>query len=199
MKIRFIGDVHGKVQQYIEVLDDEGDYDYSIQVGDMGIGFVNFPTFQEPIKDFFIRGNHDNPEICKLKNNYIQDGHYDDQLSMMFVGGADSINKAWRTIGIDWWDNEQCSFDEFTKIYDNYEFYKPRVMVTHDCPQSIVQHLNMRAVEDQPLTRQALQAMLEVHRPELWVMGHWHKSLDITIDGTRFICLNELEWKDIEL
>lgn len=80
MKIRFIGDVHGKVQKYLEVLDTEGDYDYSIQVGDMAIGFpsVEFPPFQKPIKDFFIRGNHDNPELCKLKNNYIQDGHYDD-------------------------------------------------------------------------------------------------------------------------
>ena len=48
-------------------------------------------------------------------------------------------------------------------------------------------------------TRQALQAMWSAHSPELWIFGHWHKSFDHVLRGTRFICLAELEYIDIDL
>ena len=36
-KMRFIDDVHGKIDQYLKII---ADCDESIQVGDMGVGFV---------------------------------------------------------------------------------------------------------------------------------------------------------------
>ena len=48
-------------------------------------------------------------------------------------------------------------------------------------------------------TRQAFDAMMSIHRPKLWIFGHWHRSRNEMIDGTRFICLAELEHKDIDL
>ncbi len=41
-------------------------------------------------------------------------------------------------------------------------------------------------------TMQALNAMFELHRPDLWFFGHWHRSAGAVIDGTRFQCLGEL-------
>jgi len=68
MQATFIGDVHGKYQQYKKLIRSSPS---TIQVGDMGIGFRRWPhgEFQtNPPYDLmvetnarFIRGNHDNP------------------------------------------------------------------------------------------------------------------------------------------
>jgi len=200
-KMRFIGDVHGKIDQYLKII---ADCDESIQVGDMGVGFVPLP--ETPFNDYnvehyFIRGNHDNLSEALYFGNYLVDSQYWNEFGniYMFVGGAESIDKHYRTEGVDWWRDEELSYAEFQEVINRYEQLKPNVMVTHDCPQSIVGYLKLSAINDVSATRQALQTMLDIHRPQLWVFGHWHKSLDITIDGTRFVCLNELEYKDIEL
>ena len=52
---------------------------------------------------------------------------------------------------------------------------------------------NRTKINDPSRTRQAFQAMFEAHQPDLWVFGHWHHSFDGVLDGTRFVCLNELE------
>jgi len=31
------------------------------------------------------------------------------------------------------------------------------------------------------------------------IFGHWHSNADEVIDGTRFICLNELSYCDIDV
>ena len=69
--MRFIGDVHGKWKKYKRIIKD---CDASIQVGDLGLGFVrkhgwsagqiysNPPHYAMVKGDHkFIRGNHDNP------------------------------------------------------------------------------------------------------------------------------------------
>lgn len=202
-KIRFIGDVHGKVEQYLYItaLACGLDGKPTIQVGDFGVGFVPFPKNNMGwlSQNYFIRGNHDDPIKSAAMPGYIADGFFDTKDKIMFIGGAHSIDWRKRTIGRDWWPDEECSYEQLQGFIEKYSELKPKTMVTHDCPQSLVHYLNPYAVNDVNRTRQALQAMLDVHRPELWVMGHWHTSFDQVIDGTRFVCLNELEWKDIEV
>lgn len=75
-------------------------------------------------------------------------------------------------------------------------------MVTHDCPQDVAAalfglHYKTDIEPGGTRTRQAFQAMLSAHSPELWVFGHWHSSRDVTTSGTRFVCLAELEVKDL--
>jgi hypothetical protein len=36
------------------------------------------------------------------------------------------------------------------------------------------------------------------HKPKLWIFGHWHVPFDEVIAGTRFICLPELAYIDID-
>jgi hypothetical protein len=73
-------------------------------------------------------------------------------------------------------------------------------MVTHDCPESIARNLFLEMKISFPsITRQALDGMLNIHRPNIWIFGHYHQSIDTVINGTRFICLNELEYKDINI
>lgn len=196
MKIRFVGDVHGKIPQYLDVIKDA---DHSIQVGDMGIGFVDVPVM--PKQHRWIRGNHDNPTLASEHPNCIADGTIYN--GMLCIGGAWSIDSEYRTEGLDFWTDEELSYQRLFKIIEFACDYKPKIMVTHDCPTSMIPHLFPFAASNyRSRTQNALDVILNDVKPDLWVFGHWHKSVDIcnrALYPTRFVCLNELEYKDIEV
>lgn len=210
---RYIGDVHGhrNYNRYKTIIKD---CENSVQVGDMGVGFFKLDLWSgertavaNPPYDVmvagnhrFIRGNHDNPEVCRRHSQWIPDGAIEN--GIMYIGGGLSIDRAYRTEGFSWWKDEELSYDEFSQLLDKYNIVRPHTMVTHDCPESVADAVmgaaNKTKLNDPSRTRQAFQAMLELHRPKVWVHGHWHVSFDQVINGTRFVCLNELEFKDIE-
>lgn len=205
---RIIGDVHGKINSYSNLLIG---VDNSIQVGDFGVGF--FGEYREQkLLDFqntnpnhmFIRGNHDDPQRCKHYPNYIPDGFVKDDI--MFVGGAWSIDHAYRIEGLDWWPDEECSIEELNRIIDVYEATKPRIMITHDCPESVAYQLFIATgnsiagkVHHKTRTGQALQTMFDIHKPDIWIFGHWHMDVDHYVKNTRFMCLNELSYIDLDM
>ncbi len=217
--MRFIGDVHGKYEPYKKLI---ADVPRSIQVGDMGVGFrrlsgpkvgeiySNPPHYAMVKGDHrFIRGNHDNPQECAKHSQWITDGHVEDD--MMFIGGAVSIDRQWRTEDYSWWANEELSTETLNTLVDKYIDTKPRIMVTHEAPEEVaetVMHAMLartgeyRGQKLQPefasRTRQALQSMWSAHSPELWIFGHWHFNFDHVLRGTRFICLAELAHIDID-
>jgi hypothetical protein len=41
--------------------------------------------------------------------------------------------------------------------------------------------------------RKLLQELFNIHQPKKWFFGHYHQSWSMTINGTDFRCLNELE------
>jgi hypothetical protein len=157
----------------------------------------------------FIRGNHDNPEECRKHSQWIADGHFEN--GKMFVGGAVSVDRALRFEGFDWWPDEELSPPELKRLVDFYIANKPRMMVTHDCPEEVAGIVLSRfpvlgpAKKEMPsCTRLALQEMWSAHAPELWIFGHYHVSFDHVLrggreTGTRFVCLAELEYRDIEI
>lgn len=208
--IRLIGDVHGKWDAYAALIKD---VPVSIQVGDMGVGFFNpeTETYSMPPEDLmvkgshkYIRGNHDNPNFFNLSPYSIKDGTTEEVFgggsgNWMFCGGAYSVDHHLRTIGVDWWGDEELTIHRFIKIINNYEIVKPKVMVTHDCPQSLLsENFFDRKIEGSSRTRQALQAMLESHQPEFWFFGHWHKTICEKIGKTTFVCLAELDYVDFD-
>jgi hypothetical protein len=198
----FVGDVHGKFSRYKAIIKEHKD---TIQVGDMGIGFRRWPhgeysqnpPYDEMVKANaqFIRGNHDNPAVCRKHSQYIADGRVHND--MMFIGGAYSIDWQYRTEDFSWWRDEECSPEQFKVLHGIYTVTKPACMVTHDCPKNIYPMLHTHHWNDPARTPVALQAMWEVHKPKLWVFGHHHKSFDMIVDGTRFVCLAELEVKEL--
>ena len=206
--MKFIGDVHGKYTQYQRIIDS---CENSIQVGDMGVGFIRHegpnagtmisnPPHYAMVRGNhrFIRGNHDNPDVCKNHSQWITDGKVEDDI--MFVGGALSIDRDFRIEGYSWWADEELSVNGLYVIVDQIAIYKPRIMVTHECPDQIADLLmNGSKFKDASRTRQAFSSAWEMHKPELWVFGHWHHDYDQVILGTRFICLNELSTIDIDL
>ena len=206
----FIGDTHGKVQDYISILELYPDQP-TVQVGDFGLGFVGNEPADEFITGYikddphhrFIRGNHDNPAACRACPNWLPDGTVEGDV--MFIGGAWSIDKAWRTQGFDWWEDEECSYDQLFEFVDTYDRVRPRVMVTHDAPLNVTEkHFvsvgkALAKIQIQTRTQLAFQSMFEIHQPELWVFGHWHTHLDVIENGTRFICLEECQTCEVDM
>lgn len=211
MKIRFIGDVHSKFERYKKLI--KG-CERSLQVGDFGVGFFNLntdkphsnPPYDHMAKGehFFIRGNHDNPNVCKRHPFWIPDGSYAFGRKDIFcVGGAISIDKHLRTEGYNWWPDEELSYKELCSIMDVYESRKPSVVVSHECPDSVITricHNNGISKFDIPCTtRKCFDNMMEIHKPDLWIHGHWHLSSRGVHQGVEVISLNELECIDLDI
>lgn len=215
MKTRFIGDVHGKFQQYKKIIAQAGGP--TIQVGDMGVGFkvrgadgedrwsAN-PPHARMVEDGphrFIRGNHDNPDVCSRHSQWIPDGTLMTTADnkVMFIGGALSIDKAFRTEGYSWWADEELSDKALWLLVDRFVKERPDIMVTHECPELVAEKLmaNVGKLDIPSRTRQAFSSMLSLHQPKLWIFGHWHMSWEGVIDGCKFVCLNELECKDFDI
>ena len=215
-KTRIIGDVHGLVSNYkLKALKNFNGP--SIQVGDLGVGFAGdedrdeyFDKIHKNGNHRFIRGNHDNPEVCKKIKGYIQDGTIEDDV--MFIGGAWSIdgpNAPWgspfgRVEYIDWWKNEECSDDQFKKFLSDYQHVKPRVMITHDCPAKVSKEMFFgsglrKGSIYKNKTSGWLDEFIKVHQPDFWFFGHWHISYKYKYGNTYFVCLGELDFIDVDL
>lgn len=194
-KLTFIGDPHGKVNEYKALTEK---YKKTICVGDFG-----FKTQWEwhkknidPAYHWIVPGNHDYPpmfheDFCLGNFKFIP------EFNLFTVRGADSIDKHLRTEGIDWFENEELTYPEGLECLDLYEKCKPNIVVSHDCPQSVM--TSLFGYPDKSRTRQLLESMFEIHQPNLWVFGHHHRSKDVQILGTRFVCLAELETLTIEI
>lgn len=200
--MRFIGDVHGKWNEYLTVIDR---CDKSIQVGDFGLGFDREELEPNLAPNHrFIRGNHDSPTSCAKHSGWIADGTQEG--NMFFLGGAESIDRHMRVEGVSWWRDEQISQEvawDITGKFYNGEL-TPKIVVTHDCPWSVALKIFGRDYywlknEMPSTTQQVLDSIFESYQPKLWIFGHWHEDRDEVIDGTRFICLGELSYIDVDL
>ena len=59
MIITFVGDVHGKVKEYLEIVKQN---EFTFQVGDMGLGFAGVNLHELSQNHLFTRGNHDDAQ-----------------------------------------------------------------------------------------------------------------------------------------
>lgn len=203
-----IGDLHGNFKWLEKQLESiKKNNDQLIILGDVGIGFPEkirkFDYDKEiwkieyGLSDFkydpkylvWLRGNHDSPSKCKNHPNYLGDyGMYKD---IFYISGAFSIDKDIRIPGVDWWHDEELSISELNAAIDLFDTLKPDVVISHDCPQKILHLMHTHRISTR--TGQALDQMLEIHQPKLWVFAHHHISLNQKFEQTTFICLNELE------
>lgn len=215
MKILVIGDVHGKIDDLIEIIESTDCANF-IQLGDLGfakhwdqlIKYLRNRKWANKPEIYFrlIPGNHDDYTKLHVKTDnttkWMRTGSIKvDNVwiegEFFGVRGADSIDKHLRTEGISWWLTEEMNYNELGKAIDLYIHYKPKYMFSHDCPQSVMEQLF--GYKDKSRTRQALQQMFELHQPEYHFFGHHHKAIDEVINGTRFICLPELATFELEI
>lgn len=195
--MRYIGDIHGQGDLYAKATEDVS---ASVQVGDLGCGFIPEPLFRAEFQrgpnHRFIRGNHDDPAEARRWANFIDSGMGDD--GVFYLGGGFSIDAAIRTPGLSWWPDEEHNYAELCYLAEEYLICKPRRVVSHECPVFVSQQFFNPLFPPGPSrTSQAMQVMLALHAPVEWIFGHWHKRRDHVINGTRFICLEEGGWIDL--
>lgn len=198
-----IGDIHGKTDRYLRLLSHfRGEP--SVQLGDFGIGFPgDEPLPPLPGNAWFIRGNHDNPEAARSHGNYL--GDYGcktiDGIRIFYLSGAWSSDQWHRTEGVNWWRDEELRVAELEAAVDQFAKAKPEIVLTHDGPDEAVRSLlasrSAHKEIDRTATGNALNAMLEAHRPKKWIFGHWHIRFRKQIGGTEFRCLPELGWCEV--
>lgn len=183
-----IGDVHGKIDQYKEIISKEKN---TIQLGDFGFKdahdwFLENVDANENHKILF--GNHDYYPYLNYSYS-IGDYYFDEKRSIFYVRGAFSIDYKYRLIGVDWFDNEEIPLSEHQQIFSAYSKARPRYVISHDCPQ-LIRNLFF-GIYERSLTSMLLEALFEQHQPYMWIFGHHHKSKNRVVGNTRFICLPE--------
>jgi hypothetical protein len=189
----FIGDCHGKFADLKKICDSLSPRK-CIQLGDMGFGFGLDEQFHACKNLFFLRGNHDNPEVCRRYPNYLGDYGYLDEEGVFFVSGAFSIDQAYRVEGVSWWRDEELSEPQWRRAMDLYMDKRPSIVATHDCPHDAYPFVVSAHVADQRnRTSSALSRMFQIYMPKLWVFAHHHQFKTFAIDRTQFVALGELD------
>lgn len=186
MKFTFLGDVHGDVYRCMSVCNANPDNEV-IQVGDLGVGWLHDSKIVGLPSNFkFFVGNHDNRTLAETYPNCL--GHFGEYKGkFFFVSGAHSIDKDRRIPGWNWWPDEELNVMQQNACLDAWEKSKTTVLVAHDCPQSIAQHCFM--IYDKCSTRNLLEEMIKIRKPEIIICGHHHRKIDTRINDIHFICL----------
>ena len=203
MKIRILGDIHGKFHAYKERIQD---VDYSIQLGDFGFAqdwykLIKFKI--NPKCHKIIPGNHE--DYHGIRHDYtfgtdwgVRNFH---GLEFFFIRGAWSIDQDYRIVGVSWWPQEEIEYKFLQMAIEQYNDEKPEIVITHECPGD---HTGISTIMFQKQwvpnrTGLALQEMWNEHHPKLWVFGHWHKNMIMEFQGTTFVCLDELDYIDYNI
>jgi len=209
MLVRLIGDTHCKR----EYLNSEYFQHNDIQIGDCClIPYDKWAKYDKP--RFMIAGNHDffpqlNMEATKpyeievstggklVKTNlfHIPNGYYSN--GVLFIGGANSIDKHLRTEGIDWFREESLTYKQMDNIMNIEEHI--HTVISHECPMDLWKHFFPYQPHEFNTVARDLDLVLKKFKPRRWVFGHHHSSFTQKIDDCLYTCLNEGEKLEILL
>lgn len=214
MKILVMGDVHAEWGLLNTVINKKNP-DIILQCGDFGY----FPHIddialkEDDIKNpntkiYWCPGNHENWDeldrfgynITEIKENifYCPFGtvlELPDKRKVLFVGGAESIDKMYRTEGYSWWKNEIITNDDMDYFYDNIK--NPQeidIVISHTCPTKFTLvgsgGLGRMSAKSVDPSKKALDIVLEECKPSLWFFGHYHDFQTGRYHNTKWIMLN---------
>ena len=217
-KVYFVGDTHGEWNQIFDVVDRYELYNIRlIHVGDIGIGFgsvgeeIHIEQFESlngsfksrGIEFLGIRGNHDNPKYfdgsVSLNHFRLLSDYHTEEINgekFLFIGGAISIDRSFRTEGICYWKEEAIK-------HPLQELQPADVIVAHDAPiyaglpiTGLYNEPGNPVRDDSEKGRAILGKVVEKVQPKRFVHGHYHISLFNKIDGTLFRGLDIAEFSE---
>jgi hypothetical protein len=200
--LRIISDIHGKAALHTKLAKTTAT---TIQIGDCGFKYNYLDSQLKYGKDWVLGGNHDNyPELVK-KPHYLGDyaeiiASTDDQklVKIFAVRGAYSIDKHYRTVGVDWWEQEEIAWEHLDSVLGAYEAFQPSIVLSHDCPYSMCIKLHGLTAKE-TRTGRLLQEMLMASPPKYWFYGHHHLNHTATICGCELRCLLHHTYLDLPL
>lgn len=161
-------------------------------------------------KVYWCDGNHEDHWDLRDERNYMKapcetmPGVYymkrgstltlpDDRV-VLFMGGADSIDKKYRKVGFDWFPEEVINYRDIYELPD----VAVDIVISHTCPTEFqpaimrVTHWGGNGYEKKikDPSAQALSAVLEKYKPDQWFFGHFHMFLRGKHLNTNWCCLN---------
>jgi len=204
MKILITGDIHARFGYLNKLINQhKKDLEMVICCGDFGY-WPNFDDYHKriktPIPVLWCDGNHENhwaiKELVKTGNLEIAKNVFymprgstytlKDGRTMLFMGGADSIDKKQRTIGRDWFPEEAIMQSDTRNLPD----IKVDIFITHTCPvelyPTMVRYYNGKELEP---SNHALSYLWKIYKPSLWFFGHWHHYKEGNLDDTKWYAL----------
>ncbi|HLD90723.1 MAG TPA: metallophosphoesterase [Patescibacteria group bacterium] len=105
---------------------------------------------------------------------------------VLFIGGADSIDKKHRIQGRDWFPQEMISYRDIDRLPD----CKIDIVISHTCPEAGMYYLDTLKEQHKDSSRSALTYVLERYNPSLWFFGHFHQYKKFQFKDTVFTALN---------
>ena len=163
---------------------------------------------------YWLDGNHENFDIINSWNknkNYTYDnsdhihycprgfetfididcGDHIEARKALFIGGADSVDKMWRTKHLSWWEDEKITEDDIKDIKGSYYY-----VFSHCCPKSIfdtnkVYLCTLANINENNAIHQSENKLEELKNNilyEKWFFAHYH--IDRKLDD-KHMCLFE--------
>jgi len=102
---------------------------------------------------------------------------------VLFIGGAKSIDKLYRTHGLDWFPEENISYPEMTQILEGIEAYGPEnihTIITHEAAEGFDVREACKLTGGKLFIDSNMRFLLEVLqqvKPERWFFGHYHMAM----------------------
>jgi hypothetical protein len=122
-------------------------------------------------------------------------GIFDNDVKIMFFGGAASVDRKMRTPGFDWFSEELPTWGDYENAMASMEEHgQPDFVVAHDTPNfappQYDRHQQTIWPQEDIVASQHVRMMLtrvcEEALPTVWFAGHHHKRETQTLHGTTF-------------
>lgn len=205
--IYITGDTHGDAARFVgNNMGDAAwtEEDVLIVCGDFGFVFTGSEReeanldflAQKPYTICFCDGNHENfpllfsyPEelwcggrVHRLRKNvlHLMRGEiYEIQGKKVFaMGGAYSIDRAYRNLGRSWWEEELPSEEECDRAWENLESrgMKVDLVITHTAPAAAVHSMGKFPDYHEENFQRFLRKLYLNLDFDRWYFGHWHED-----------------------
>ena len=208
-KILIVGDIHAQVPDLNQLINRKKP-ELVICCGDFGY----WPHFGCDLTDIKLQGtekilwcdgNHEDFwSLDKRESDEIVPGvvymprgstyTLPDGRTIMFMGGALSIDQDMRIFGKDWFPEETITQKDMRNLPDK----KIDIFITHTCPTSLVDRLKLFYIDkNTEPSNAALDKLWEIYKPEQWYFGHWHQYQEgLYNDITKWYCLSAAGYGD---
>jgi Calcineurin-like phosphoesterase len=206
--------IRAAANEKISTLIQVGDFGYGWTIDeDRQCGFSTYASAvacDYKVDVFWIDGNHENFDLMEENNLfpasatgpnpimveprvwYIPRGtvHEFGNTSMLFLGGAYSVDKDHRTPNVSWWSQEEITDDDVAMAMESIELaeHHPWWMITHDAPEHILvpgDHAAWKHKdEDTKPNRAKLVEVMNAVQPQRLIHGHYHIRYDAEFNNT---------------
>lgn len=201
--------------------------DKIFQLGDLGfwprdrfgmkfLELIDVLVQRTGIPFYFLAGNHedwDNLDIVFATYLKDEDGFHKyenlrlaprsniwtwDNMRFANMSGAFSIDRKFRTKGLDWFEQEMPTYEDVDRIRELLKMQGQKhidVILAHDAPVNVKQHSGRGVGFENALaefTQNVHAYAVQVFKPSIYLHGHWHMAYQYYFDHTFCVAVDQM-------